>query len=80
MTSITQTHDPHPGEPMEPISEKTPVSLALVLLLIGLIVSVLVTYARVDSRVSVIESQMQQFRSDVSEMKGDIKTLLRNTQ
>jgi hypothetical protein len=80
MTSITQTHDPHTGEPMEPISDKTPVSLALVGLVVGWIVAAMMAYSAFDSRVAVIENQMQQFRSDVAEMKGDVKQLLRNTQ
>ena len=65
------------GTPMEPITEKTPISLAVVGLLVGWIVAAFMAYSAFDARVSVIESQMQQFRSDVTEIKDDVKTLLR---
>lgn len=82
MTSITKTTDPHQGEPMEQpqITPNSSISLTLVGIVIGWVVAALMAYSAFDSRVAVMENQMQQFRADVTEMKGDIKTLLRHQQ
>lgn len=81
MTSITQTTDPHQGEPMEqPISEQTPISLGLVIGIGLLIVSILVAYNALDKRVSAMEEHTKTVQDDITEMKGDIKTLLRHQQ
>ena len=61
-----------------PLSERTPISLALVGVFFGWLVAALMAYSAFDSRVAVMETQMQQFHGDVQEMKNDIKTLLRS--
>jgi hypothetical protein len=60
-----------------PLSQNTPVTLAVVILLVGWIVAAAATYSTFERRVSVIEEQNRRFAVDVAEMKGDIKTLLR---
>lgn len=74
MTPVTEPND------APALSEKTPVTLALVGLIVGWVVAALMAYNAFDSRVSVIESQMQRQNEDIAEMKGDIKTLVRRPQ
>lgn len=69
MTSIVDT------EARAPLSQSTPVTLALVVVLVGWIVAA-AGYSAFERRVSVIEEQNRRFAQDVSEMKNDIKTLL----
>ena len=71
MTSIVDT------EARAPLSQSTPVTLALVVVLVGWIVAAAGNYSAFERRVSIIEEQNRRFaQDDVSEMKGDIKTLL----
>lgn len=62
------------------LSERSPISVGLVALIAGWLVAALMAYAAFDSRVSVIESQYNLLRQDVSEVKGDVKQLLRQTR
>ncbi len=64
-------------QPMEPISDRTPVSLGLVLSLIGVAVAILLAYSALDKRVSAMEDRTRTVQQDIAEMKGDIKQLLR---
>lgn len=64
----------------EVISEKSPVSLGLMGAVVGWVIAALMAYAAFDSRVAVLETQMQHFRSDVAEMKDDIKAILQQTR
>lgn len=41
------------------------------------ITAALLTYSAINSRVAVLEAQLALFRSDMSDMRQDIKTLLR---
>lgn len=72
MTSIA--HDAEEGR--SPLSQNTPVTMALVVVLIGWIVAVAAAYSAFERRVSIVEEQNRRFAQDVAEMKGDIKTLL----
>lgn len=73
MTSIEDSE----AQQTAPLSQNTPVTLAVVILLVGWIVAAAATYSTFERRVSVIEEQNRRFAVDVAEMKGDIKTLLR---
>lgn len=41
------------------------------------IVAAVITYGAINTRVAVVESQIDTFKADLQEMKQDIKTLLR---
>lgn len=79
MTLLTQTTDPQ-GEPMEPISDDSAVSLRLVFGLVSLVVAILFAYNALDKRISAMEDRTRTVQSDIAEMKADLKTLLRNQQ
>lgn len=44
---------------------------------VGWVVAALLTYSAINARVSVVENEVRSIRSDMAEMKGDVKTLLR---
>lgn len=48
--------------------------------IVAWIAAALLTYGAVNARVSVVETQMQQFRDDLHEVKTDVKELLRQTR
>lgn len=48
-----------------------------VLQLVMLAVAAFMAYSAINARVAVVESQMQQFRGDLTEIKSDVKSLLR---
>lgn len=56
---------------------KLRVDQGLAIQLIVWLVAALLTYGAINSRVAVVESQMHQFRSDINEIKSDVKSLLR---
>lgn len=62
------------------ISEKTPMSLRLVIGIVGIVASILFAYNALDKRVSAMEDRTRTVQQDLAEMKGDIKTLLRNSR
>lgn len=44
---------------------------------IGWLVAALLTYGAINARVSVVESQVQDMKEAVTEIRSDVKTLLR---
>lgn len=56
---------------------KLRIDQGLAIQLVIWLVAAVVTYGAINARVSVVESQIQTFRSDLNEIKQDVKSLLR---
>lgn len=44
---------------------------------VGWVVAALLTYSAINARVSVVENEVKTIRENMTEMKNDVKTLLR---
>jgi hypothetical protein len=73
MPSVTNEQDAR-------IGEQSTVTVKVLLVLIGWIVAALMAYSAFDSRVARLEDRYDRIQVDISEVKGDVKQLLRQAR
>jgi hypothetical protein len=73
MPSVTNEQDAR-------IGEQSTVTVKVLLVLIGWVVAALMAYSAFDSRVSRLEDRYDRIQVDISEVKADVKQLLRQAR